>query len=105
MINAPLRGMKTVQRWGEVAAHQSGLDIVPHPKLSPRLNESTQGRLFHPSMSFGAGGKESTMENIFLRCAGLDVHKESIEACVRRIESRGHLHQQTRHWGTMTGAF
>jgi len=42
------------------------------------------------------------MENIFLRCAGLDVHKASVEACVRRIEPSGRLHQQTRHWGTMT---
>jgi transposase len=42
------------------------------------------------------------MESIFLRCAGLDVHKQSVEACVRRIEPNGHAYQQTRHWGTMT---
>ncbi len=42
------------------------------------------------------------MEEVFTCCAGLDVHKESIEACVRRIESNGRLHQETRHWGTMT---
>lgn len=42
------------------------------------------------------------MENIFPCCAGLDVHKESVEACVRRIEPNGRWHQQTRHWGTMT---
>jgi transposase len=42
------------------------------------------------------------MENIFLRCAGLDVHKASVEACVRRMEPSGRLQEQTRHWGTMT---
>ena len=42
------------------------------------------------------------MQNIFPCCAGLDVHKESVEACVRRIEPQGRLHQETRHWGTMT---
>jgi transposase len=42
------------------------------------------------------------MENLFLCCAGLDLHKESVEACVRRMEPKGHLHQQTRRWGTMT---
>ena len=42
------------------------------------------------------------MENIFPCCAGLDVHKESVEACVRRLEPTGPLPQQTRHWGTMT---
>ena len=42
------------------------------------------------------------MENIFLCGAGLDLHKESVEACVRRMEPNGQLHQQTRRWGTMT---
>lgn len=42
------------------------------------------------------------METITPRCAGLDVHKESVEACVRRMEAAGRLNQQTRHWGTMT---
>ena len=42
------------------------------------------------------------MENILARCAGLDVHKESVEACVRRIEPNGRVHSETRRWGTMT---
>lgn len=42
------------------------------------------------------------METMISCCAGLDIHKKSIEACVRRIEPTGRLHQQTRHWGTMT---
>ena len=42
------------------------------------------------------------MEVLHPRCAGLDVHKASVEACVRRMEASGRLHQQTRHWGTMT---
>jgi transposase len=53
-------------------------------------------------MSSDAGRKEPIMENIFARCAGLDVHKESVESCVRRIEPTGRLHQETRHWATMT---
>jgi len=42
------------------------------------------------------------MDEVFTCCAGLDVHKESVEACVRRMEPTGRLHQQTRHWPTMT---
>jgi transposase len=42
------------------------------------------------------------MEEIIACCAGLDVHKGSVEACVRRLEPGGRLQQQTRHWGTMT---
>src|SRR5207245_1001979 len=57
---------------------------------------------FTLSMSSGAGVEETIMENIFPCCAGLDVHKDSVEACVRRIEPNGRWHQQTRHWGTMT---
>jgi transposase len=53
-------------------------------------------------MSSGAGRKESIMETITPRCAGLDVHKESVEACVRRIEANGRFHQETRRWATMT---
>jgi len=43
-----------------------------------------------------------SMESIIPRCAGLDVHKESVEADVRRIERDGGMHHETRRWGTMT---
>src|SRR5262245_29702135 len=81
---------------------KSGLDITPNPKLSPHFHESTRSRLFNLSMSSCAVRKETRMENIFTCCAGLDVHKESVETCVRRIESSGRVHSETRHWGTMT---
>ena len=42
------------------------------------------------------------METIIACCAGLDIHKKSIEACVRRKEANDRLHQETRHWETMT---
>ena len=42
------------------------------------------------------------METLIVCCAGLDVHQESVEACVRRQEANRPLHKQTRHWGTMT---
>jgi transposase len=94
--------MKAGNLWSGKPAKQSGLDIVPNLKSSPRIGESTQGRLFHLSMSSGAGRRGTTMEDIFCCCAGLDVHKESVEACVRLMEPNGRLHQQTRHWGTTT---
>ena len=42
------------------------------------------------------------MEIIVQCCAGLDVHKDSVEACVRRMEPEGKLYHQIRHWGTAT---
>jgi transposase len=42
------------------------------------------------------------MEVILRRCAGLDVHKDSVEACVRRMSAGGKVEHEVRHWGTTT---
>src|SRR5438270_837441 len=46
--------------------------------------------------------RRNVMDVMIVCCAGLDVHKDSIEACVRRIDKDGKLQQQNRRWGTMT---
>jgi transposase len=43
------------------------------------------------------------MDTLYRCCAGLDVHKDTVVACVRRADGRGHTRQQTRTFGTMTG--
>lgn len=42
------------------------------------------------------------MEIMLGCCAGLDVHKDSVEVCVRRMREGGKVEQKVRHWGTMT---
>jgi transposase len=42
------------------------------------------------------------MEPIYSSCCGLDVHKRSIQACVRRVDKLGRARQQVRGFGTMT---
>ena len=42
------------------------------------------------------------MEIVLGCCAGMDVHKDSVEVCVRRMGEGGKVEQQVRHWGTMT---
>jgi len=42
------------------------------------------------------------MELIYACCCGLDVHKRSIQACMRRLGPDGRIHQETRSFGTMT---
>jgi transposase len=42
------------------------------------------------------------MEILIACCAGLDVHKDSVEVCVRKVEQGHRAIQQTRHWGTTT---
>ena len=43
------------------------------------------------------------METIYRRCAGLDVHKESNQVCVRIMDNDGSVEQQTERFGAMTG--
>ena len=42
------------------------------------------------------------MELLHRRCCGLDVHKETVVACVRRLDDRGRAREEVRTFGTMT---
>jgi len=43
------------------------------------------------------------MDTMYRCCAGLDVHKETVAACVRRVDSAGRVDKRIRTFGTMTG--
>jgi transposase len=43
------------------------------------------------------------MDILLACCAGLDVHKDSVQVCVRELEG-SRFRQQTRQWGTTTRA-
>ena len=45
---------------------------------------------------------ETLMDVIYDRCAGLDVHKKTVVACVRHLEVGGAVRKETRTFGTMT---
>jgi transposase len=42
------------------------------------------------------------MDTIYRRVAGLDVHKDSVQACVRIMDESGKVTQQARNFSTMT---
>jgi transposase len=42
------------------------------------------------------------MDILYPVCAGLDVHKDTVVACVRRLDANGKAQRQTRTFGTMT---
>jgi transposase len=42
------------------------------------------------------------MQVVYVRCAGLDVHKKTVSACVSICEAKGTKRQQTRTFGTFT---
>ena len=44
------------------------------------------------------------MEKLFERCAGLDIHKDVIVACVRVPDAGGGRRQETRSYQTTTAA-
>jgi transposase len=46
--------------------------------------------------------KEGKMELLYSRCAGLDVHKKSVSACVRINDDRGKTQKETAVFGTFT---
>jgi len=43
------------------------------------------------------------MDTVHRCCAGLDVHKKTVAACVRRVDEHGKLHEEVRTFATMTG--
>lgn len=42
------------------------------------------------------------METVYARCAGLDVHKEFVQVCVRMLEGGGRVRQEVRRFSTLT---
>jgi transposase len=42
------------------------------------------------------------MDTLYACCAGLDVHKNTVVACVRRLDAKGKARRQVRTFGTMT---
>ena len=43
------------------------------------------------------------MDTMYRCCAGLDVHKETVAACVRRVDPAGRVSKEVRTFGTTTG--
>jgi transposase len=43
------------------------------------------------------------MDTLYPCCAGLDVHKDTVVACVRCVDAKGKARQQTRTFGSTTG--
>ena len=43
------------------------------------------------------------MEVVYSHCAGLDVHKDSVTACVVWAEEKGKKRREERSYGTFTG--
>ena len=85
-------------------APQSDPDAVTNlGLLPPAFAGSTQNRLYcSRRLPSWPSILEAAMETIYRRSCGLDIHKESVCACVRLLDERGELTCEVRSFTTMT---
>src|SRR4030042_749536 len=87
--------------WCYEPAAEHGLEHLQAPST---VATSTRGRIFSewcsPHGSTDRGG--TSMEAQPDQCAGLDVHKRSVTACVLRSGEGGEVEGEVRTFGTMT---
>src|SRR5947208_652414 len=90
--------------WCLEPAEQVDPDIATNPRVSPPLvgEHAWQTVASFDVLRIRAAPGGTTMETIARCCAGLDVHKTNVVACVRRIDPAGRVHESIRTFGTMT---
>ena len=83
-------------------AEESGREAWRHNELSPlSMTVSTRGRLSIQKASSGRIPGGRTMQVVYARCAGLDVHKKTVSACISVCDGEN-KQQQIRVFGTFT---
>src|SRR5262249_17164267 len=100
---APRRALENV---GNVWYAQSARKLtweLPGPRTGA-MEPAEQSRERDAPASAGASHKEGAMERVIERGCGLDFHKKTVTACVRRPGPRGEQEQQERTVGTTTAA-
>jgi hypothetical protein len=85
-------------------ANESNREAWKYNELSPSLQcEMSTRRRFSPEQaSSGRNPGGGAMEVVYSRCAGLDVHKKSVSACVLCCEADGSKRHDIRVFGTTT---
>ena len=94
---------EAVFTWCFEPEEQFGPDVVTNPSLSPPALGEHAWQTVAPVRCPRSGSlPEATMETIYFSCAGLDIHKATVVACVRRSDAAGRTHESVRTFGTMT---
>src|SRR5687768_8537671 len=94
---------KAVFTWCGEPAEQFGQDVVTRPSLSPPALGEHAWQTVAPVRCPRSGSlPEATLETIYFSCAGLDIHKATVVACVRRSDATGRAPESVRTFGTMT---
>ena len=100
MVKAAL-ALRSVRQWCREPVYR----FDPEPLRTPHCRHARKGRSTHsrlppPGLRAGAADEEAMMEILYPRCAGLDIHRDSIVACVRLADSRIERHVES--FGTTT---
>jgi transposase len=74
-----------------------------NPNLLPRYREHAEQTVF-PTCPRGANKGRPSMDILYPHCAGLDVHKDSVVACIRHTNAAGPARTQVRTFATVTTA-
>jgi transposase len=71
--------------------------MVATVEHSEHARETLKPEGFHRTQS-----RRETLQVVYICCAGLDVHKETVSVCISRCEADGKKRQQVRVYGTFT---
>jgi transposase len=87
-------------------APQSDPDAATNLELLPPLRGGEHAEQIVPfaASSVVAFLPEAIMDTLHRRCCGLDVHKDSVQACVRLIDDNGVWTSRVRSFSTMTAS-
>src|SRR5260221_9382147 len=78
--------------WCGEPAEELDPDIATNPSLSPpTVGEHARQTVESFDVPGVGSPQEATMETIYRCCAGLDVHKMTVVACVRQVEPSGRV--------------
>ena len=87
----------------EEPVDQSDPESCEHPRLCHgRVTALEHACQSSPRADSSPGQRERVMEVLYPRCAGLDVHKDSVVACARLAEGP-RVAQEVDSFGTTTG--
>lgn len=82
------------------------MNLVHNPLLALFLEMTTNRKMFnvqiHSTVAESLKGRLMTLETLYKRCAGLDVHSETIVACVLIGDNESNITKEIETFPTLT---
>ena len=107
ILGGPALGVRPFCVWCVQPGNEPGPDLGSTSRRTrpcrPRPRGSTKSKLLHASRSAHRAGRSTTYQerppwtSFMTCCAGLDVHKKTVVACVRRVDPDGAVRRAGPH--------